>query len=65
MSPPSFGGILSNSADLAEPRLAGLYASEGFSPLIVSPRPIIQESLFPQALGPVGLYHSLADRLFG
>jgi len=62
---PSFGGILSNSAAPPEPRLAGLYASASFSPLVVSPKPIIQESLFPRELGPVGFYYGLAYRLFG
>ena len=62
---PSFGGILSNSAALPEPLLVGLYVSGSFSPLVVFPRPIIQESLLPGELGPVGLYCGLAYRLFG
>jgi len=61
---PSLGGILSKSVALPEPQLAGLYASRSFSPLVVSPRPIIQESLFPRELGPVGLYYGLAYRWF-
>jgi len=65
MSLPLFGGIVLNSAALPEPRLAGLYPSRSFSPLLVSPRPIIQESLLPQDLGLVGFYYGLAYRLFG
>jgi len=38
--------------------------SPGSLPLIVSPRPIIQESLFLRELGPVGFYYGLAYRLF-
>ena len=53
-SPPSFGDILSNSVALPEPRLAGLYASGSFSPLVLSPRPNNQESLFLRELGLVG-----------
>jgi len=33
-------------------------------PLVVSPRPNIQESLFLWKLGPVGLYYGLAYRWF-
>ena len=53
-----------NAVALPEPWLAGLYASRSFSPLVVSPRPFILESLFLGELGPVGFYYSLAYRLF-
>jgi len=53
-----------NSIALPEPRLAGLFSPLELPPLCVSPRPIIQESLFPRELGPLGLYYGLAYRLF-
>jgi len=61
---PSLGGILSNSIALPEPWLAGFFGPGELPPICVSPRPIIQESLFLRELGPVGFYYGLAYRLF-
>jgi len=63
-APSSWMACPSNLIVPPEPGLKGLYASRNIVPLVVSLKPDIQESLFLQALGPVGFYYGLAYRWF-